>query len=307
VLAKMIGATRSFTIADARHGEGDDDSGEAIGEKLGFSVVVRRRDDYRRFGLDAEKLFYASALPEDIIFYPFKDELAGTLLFSGYKGDTMWDAGADPVGTWSWDPGGATLQDFRLATNFVHLPPAFFGWRRHAELIRISRSAEMAPWSVGGSYDRPIARRLVEESGVPRDWFGMEKKAVSATFGVDKSHYLTATDLGVSAEFSALLKAHRKRWTSPAMETRIAAANAAHMIVRTLHGALYRKAHDAGARENREPAKSSATDGARALLARISDWRRPYMTPFTNLCFAAQVASDLLAKDYPRIDDRNSP
>ena len=35
--------------------------------------------------------------------------------------------------------------------------------------------------SIGGSYDRPIARRILEERGVPRAAFGQEKKAAAAT------------------------------------------------------------------------------------------------------------------------------
>jgi len=31
-------------------------------------------------------------------------------------------------------------------------------------------------WSVGGGYDRPIARRIAEEAGIPRHLFGQIKK-----------------------------------------------------------------------------------------------------------------------------------
>jgi hypothetical protein len=298
VLAKSIGARRAFTLVNARHDEGESDSGAAIAERLGLEVSTRQRDEYRRFGLEAEKLFYASALPEDIVLYPFKGEMAGTLLFSGYKGDTMWDAGASPVGTWSWDPGGATLQNFRLSANFVHMPPAFFGWRRHADLLRISRSENMAPWSVGGGYDRPVARRIVEEAGVPRAWFGMEKKAVSATFGIDKSHYLAVADLGVSEEFAALLEAHRKRWSTPLLEAQMRAANGMHELVRGLHGALYKKDAPAGG-GGRARAPTPLKAALKDLATRALDWRRPYMTPFSNLCFAAYVANDLMAREFP--------
>ena len=35
----------------------------------------------------------------------------------------------------------------------------------------------MQPWSIGGTYDRPIARRIGEEAGVPREAFGQTKLA----------------------------------------------------------------------------------------------------------------------------------
>jgi hypothetical protein len=35
----------------------------------------------------------------------------------------------------------------------------------------------MKPWDVPGDYSRPICRRIVEEAGVPREMFGIEKLA----------------------------------------------------------------------------------------------------------------------------------
>jgi hypothetical protein len=34
----------------------------------------------------------------------------------------------------------------------------------------------MKPWTLGGEYDRPIARRIAEEAGIPRELFGQQKK-----------------------------------------------------------------------------------------------------------------------------------
>jgi hypothetical protein len=38
----------------------------------------------------------------------------------------------------------------------------------------------MRPWRVGGAYDRPIARRILEEAGIPRGTFGVSKTASAA-------------------------------------------------------------------------------------------------------------------------------
>jgi len=38
---------------------------------------------------------------------------------------------------------------------------------------------EMMPYTLNNDYDRPIPRRIAEESGVPRELFGQEKKAAS--------------------------------------------------------------------------------------------------------------------------------
>src|SRR5258708_10810292 len=48
----------------------------------------------------------------------------------------------------------------------------------------------MAPWDVGGSYTRPICRRILEEAGVPRELFGMDKKAASVLF-FDRNSFLS--------------------------------------------------------------------------------------------------------------------
>jgi hypothetical protein len=46
----------------------------------------------------------------------------------------------------------------------------------------LSRSAEMAQWSIGGDYDRPIPRRIVEEAGVPRQAFALHKLMVTPSY-----------------------------------------------------------------------------------------------------------------------------
>ena len=54
--------------------------------------------------------------------------------------------------------------------------------RNIRSIVAISRSDEMKPWSLRNDYDRPIARRIAESSGVPREAFGMQKKGVSRHF-----------------------------------------------------------------------------------------------------------------------------
>ena len=49
----------------------------------------------------------------------------------------------------------------------------------------ISNSDEMKRYSVGGDYDRPIPRRIVEEMGVHRDEFGQSKKGAGYSYHFD--------------------------------------------------------------------------------------------------------------------------
>ena len=68
------------------------------------------------------------------------------------------------------------MTEYRLRVGFINYPPLFLLGPCIEQIGRISNSTEMAPWSVGGSYDRPIARRFLEESGVPGDLFGVRKQ-----------------------------------------------------------------------------------------------------------------------------------
>ena len=302
VLAKSIGAKRSLTISDSRYGEAGDDSGAAIAERLGLDVKTRGRLDYREEGIEAERLFYTCGLPEDIIFFAFANDVQRTLLFTGHKGDTMWAKHGRPVGSWSLDPGGATMQCFRLQTNFVHFPPAFFGWARHKKVLQISQSEEMAPWSLGNSYDRPVPRRIVEEAGVPRDWFGMKKRAVSAMYGLDNRNYVTTEELGVSQEFADLLRQHRRRWRSISIELGISAGNSVHSAMRLANVALSSRSRNTGAGEGKPPRASSLKTRLSMAMDRVGNIHRAFWLPFTDLTFAPQVANELLAQDYPSLD-----
>lgn len=302
VLARSIGATHTLTISDSRYGEAGDDSGEAIAERLGMSASVRTRDDHHGAGLEAERLFYLYGLPEDIIFHSFGDEVRRTLLFTGHKGDTMWDINGRSVGSWSLDPGGATMQDFRLRMDFVHFPPAFFGWARHQKVIDLSRSEEMKPWSVGGSYDRPIPRRIVEEAGVPRDWFGSKKRAVSAMYGLDSKSYVGEDDLGVSPEFSELLRRHRRDWRSPGVAAGMMFGNAVHGAMKNANKALSKRGSGTEKRRG-PPGQKSLKTRLTVLMGYAGNVHRAFWIPFTDLCFAPQVANELLAADYPEADE----
>jgi hypothetical protein len=85
------------------------------------------------------------------------------------------------------------------------------------EVGHLSRSAEMAPWSVGGDYDRPLPRRIVEEAGVPRTAFAQRKLMVTPSYDalgrgrIAVDGYLSPAS---HAAFQGWLAAHRpfSRW-----------------------------------------------------------------------------------------------
>jgi hypothetical protein len=93
--------------------------------------------------------------------------------------------------------------------------------------VKITRSAEMAPWDVGGAYSRPICRRLLEDAGVPRGSFGVSKTGASIRFlrGED------AWSRGGTRAFFNWLQAHRADY---AVTWRTVAAWRLHLLGLTI-------------------------------------------------------------------------
>jgi hypothetical protein len=177
-VGRAAGLSEAISVSRAR-GDVDDD-GSKIAAKLGLSPIVTDRDE-ALLHTDTVPLFIASdAKGEDLYFAGSAKHLAGRVLISGYSGSRVWDTTEDPYFELRrGDQSGLSHTEPRLHIGYIHCPVPFFAGTQEAEIRRIGRSAEMKPWSVGSGYDRPICRRIVEEAGVPREWFGQAKKAAS--------------------------------------------------------------------------------------------------------------------------------
>jgi hypothetical protein len=79
--------------------------------------------------------------------------------------------------------------EYRLRAGYPIFAPACIGARHNRALHDIATSAEMRPWSVGGSYDRPLPRRIGEEAGLAREAFGNAKAASSHSHLNDASRF----------------------------------------------------------------------------------------------------------------------
>jgi hypothetical protein len=170
-----------------------DDSGEHIAKILGLDVAKYSRSAYLAADDYPEALFIATGGGgDDVVLSAVGDALERTMLFTGMLGDTLWSTAETQSPAVSEQyrfvyPAGGSLQEFRLKTGFIHVPVPLLTFTRHADVLRISQSLEMRPWRVGGHYDRPIPRRLVEEAGVPRRSYAKEKRAISQPFWLQKS------------------------------------------------------------------------------------------------------------------------
>ena len=129
-----------------------------------------------------EALFIAGAASAgEVIFKGAESLLDGTVLLTGFTGDAVWGKKvADEHGhLLRTDASGLCLTEYRLHTGSIHCPVPFWGARQASEISAIGRSKDLEQWDVGGKDARPICRRIVEEAGVPRAWFGHGKRGVS--------------------------------------------------------------------------------------------------------------------------------
>ena len=82
---------------------------------------------------------------------------------------------------------------------------------RWSEVNKISNSEEMSGWSVGGNYDRPIPRRILEEKGVSRVSFGNKKQGAGTSYHFDTYSRLKNKMSPASYQSLQLFKNHCKR------------------------------------------------------------------------------------------------
>ncbi|MCE3267179.1 MAG: hypothetical protein K0S15_1888 [Solirubrobacterales bacterium] len=197
-LAKAAGCERAITTRTGRRGGVD--SGRQVARALGLSLVERDRPPFHEredaamgetladltdpdhFDLAAEFLA-TGMIGHEANFVPFADVLPGTLLITGFQGGRYWDISEPPSrDAERMDSSGSSMFEFRSRLGFVHFPVPFIFVRSQEDVRTIGLSDEMKPYSIGGAYNRPVARRLAEDAGVPRTAFGQHNNASSVLF-----------------------------------------------------------------------------------------------------------------------------
>jgi hypothetical protein len=183
-IARAAGCREAVTFlrSHSEHGYVDD-SGEAVAEALGLAVTAYERNDFERLPDHRAEEFYLEPWGVDRTMSVMARQLEGALLLSGRSAEAVWSRGGyrhwglpDLQHPLNQTPGCA-LGELRLRTGFLHFAPATIAAVRHAPRIhRWNDGPELRPWSIGGDYDKPIARRIAEDAGVPRALFGQTKK-----------------------------------------------------------------------------------------------------------------------------------
>lgn len=194
------GGRRAVGVQTARrHGDGAlvDDSGVASALRLGLDFKLYDRLDYMsRTDLPEAEFLSTGMSGEDVVVCAFESELRRALLFTGHWGGRMWSE--------SWRPSvrhlpppelsGNSLVDFRLRVDCIHVPLPYFGALQEPTTSALEDDPTMAAYRVGGYYDRPVARRLAEEAGLPRGSFAQTKVAFSQLLHTgDPAAYAPAT------------------------------------------------------------------------------------------------------------------
>lgn len=185
-LASVVGGKLALTIRTDRGGLVD--SGKAVAEALGLECIEEERANLASYGEHAEAEFIVGGSGGDCTFLSFERHLAGSVLLTGFHGGMLWNLHSKPTAyITSKDDSGSGLHELRLRKGFIHVPVPFIAATRHPELHDIAHSEEMRPYRMGNDYDRPLARRMVEERGVPRQLFGQKKKASGFMFTTEEA------------------------------------------------------------------------------------------------------------------------
>lgn len=207
-IAKPLDLRSALTISRVgalRH----DDSGEEIAVKLGIPVksATGRRSAYRDYDLVLAGLGLSGDANMTLFDYP--DDL--TLLVVGTAGDFVWQKALKKQFDDSHhfldrrDTTTCQLAEWRLHKGVFLANLPSMGASRTDCLKRINDSSAMDPWRIGGSYDRPIPRRILEQQGVRRNAFGMQK---TASVSSNLRFYFNDSDLQNDA--SSFFKLHGK-------------------------------------------------------------------------------------------------
>ncbi len=204
-LARVAGCKEALCIDKDRFGEAE--NGEQVAIHLGLRPIHVTREAWRELEGAEIPFIAADGTAEAVPLSSAGADLTGSVLLTGYHGDKVWakdtkDLSENIV---RGDASGLSLSEYRLWAGFIHCPITFWGVRQIWDINRVSNSEEMRLWDIPGEYSRPIPRRIAESAGVPRDAFGIVKRASAVAF----TEFLSPASLKLYRDW---LRKHRIEW-----------------------------------------------------------------------------------------------
>lgn len=214
-IAKEVGAEKTLTF-EAK-GKYKNDSGVIAARHLGYQTIVER-DAYaymNRTDFPETQSISGGDMGNIISFSAFEKDMENHLVFSGENGDFVWGKNKsfqtinDEVHI-VWKNSEIGLGESHLHQGYIPVPMTSFGIRHWTDLFKISNSDDLAKWSIGGDYDRPIPRRILEEKGLPRESFGMKKYGAGFFYAYDwKKRILSRMSPTSAEEFERYIDSHK--------------------------------------------------------------------------------------------------
>lgn len=192
VLAYQQGCKKVITFNTPK--QYAEDCGKDIAKRIGFEdIFLCNADLYRNQNDYIEADCMSSGdVGSSIIFAAHKELFKNSMVMMGIRGDSLWERNHSNVNNSQNFTVGNTLQqtdhtfiETCLEVNAICIPLPMIGADKWTDIANISNSNELKPYSVRDLYDRPIPRRIAEEYGIPRDWFGLEKAGAGISYHFD--------------------------------------------------------------------------------------------------------------------------
>lgn len=179
VVARYAGCHDTITIAQSTSLWRGSDSGAPIARHLG--MTCREHNRVSAHYPNEAAIWSIIGAPGLLNWTTFQLPQPLALLFLGTHGEKLWDRVShdhpDPFAR--RDTGALEYTECRLHQGAFMTAVPFWGIRHAPQVQRITQTEEMKPYWMNKDYDKPIARRLVEDAGVPRELFGMVKRNTS--------------------------------------------------------------------------------------------------------------------------------
>ena len=185
--AASVGCNETFTFCDK-----PDDDGTEIAKALGYEKIHRVHSKAfvkNNSFLEAEALASGET---GSTFIAFEELYRNKILIIGSRGDSVYERLHGNVNDcFDFHEGNQlsqtslTIYENMLKNNSITLSVPLIGADKWSNMARISNSEEMKAFSIGDDYDRPIARRILEEAGVERPMFGQRKFGAGVSYNLD--------------------------------------------------------------------------------------------------------------------------